>query len=98
MIGKSGTATDEPIDRRRKNHRAHLGNSGRIGGIDLGRKPSLQRRLGNNRHAAVFCHTNPLLPLLGACRRRCTGKIANNHAIDAIGMLLGKTESGRAAQ
>ncbi len=98
MVAKRSATADESIEWRREHHLAHFDNARRIGSIDIRRKPALQRGLGDCRHTATLGRDDPLFPLFGAGRGGCAGRIANDRPVDAIGILFGEPERGRAAE
>ena len=54
-------------------------------------------RLDQSFHALVLGDHNALFPLLTALRRRLARRVANNDAVETVGMFFGKAERGRSA-
>ncbi len=97
MIGQCRRATDEAIDRRGADHRAHLVEMGRVLCDRLGRKPARNGRLDQRLDTLFLCHRDPLFPLLARLRRRLAGQVADDDPVNTIGKMFGEAERGRAA-
>ena len=78
-------------------HGAHLVDVRRIFRHDFRREPACDGRFDQSLDALLLRHRDALFPLLARLRRRLARRVADDDAVEAIGMALGKPERGGAA-
>ena len=97
MVGERRGAADEAVDRRGADHGADFVDVRRILRQDFRRHPARNGWLDQRLDALFLRHRDALFPLLARLRRRLARRIADDNAVETVGMTLGKSERGGAA-